>query len=90
MKVIDSIWFSSRAGYCGLVLGEDEFTGERTLYAGVARGLDQKADEREILGWGNRVNLRILEGLIAETHSAAIEEAKRIVRRVEKEKGRKR
>ena len=66
MKVIDSMWFNTRQGAFGFVLGENE-VGKRTLYAGVARGLDQKADEQEILSWGNKVNIGMMEGLIAKT-----------------------
>ena len=66
MKVLDSMWFNTRQGAFGFVLGENEI-GKRTLYAGVARGLDQKADEQEILSWGNKVNIRMMEALIAKT-----------------------
>ena len=66
MKVIDSIWFNTLQGICGLVVGENEM-GERKLYAGVVSGLDQKADEEAILSWGNKVSISLLEGLIAKT-----------------------
>lgn len=66
MKVIDSMWFTTSQGLFGLVVGENEM-GERKLYAGVVSGLDQKADERAILSWGNKVNISLLEGLIAKT-----------------------
>lgn len=66
MKAIDSIWFSTRRGYCGLVVGENEM-GERKIYAGVASGHDQRADEEEILAWGSKVNIRMLTDLIAKT-----------------------
>ncbi|GAI63792.1 unnamed protein product [marine sediment metagenome] len=65
MKVIDSYWFNTRQGSFGFVLGENEM-GKRTLYAGVASGLDQKADEQEILSWGNKVNIGMIESLIAK------------------------
>ncbi len=70
MKVIDSMWFNTRQGAFGFVLGENE-VGKRNLYAGVARGLDQKADEQEILSWGNKVNIGMMEGLIAKTKRKA-------------------
>ncbi len=66
MKVIDSMWFTTSQGQFGLVVGENEM-GERKLYAGVVSGLNQKADEQAILSWGNKVNIGILEGLIAKT-----------------------
>ena len=89
MKVIDSMWFNTAQGNFGIVVGENEVR-QRNMYAGVVRGFDQEADENAILAWGNKVNIRMLEGLIDKTHSRAIEEAKRVLRRVEKEKGRKR
>jgi len=66
MKVIDSMWFNTIQGAFGFVVGEKE-KGERRLYAGVARGLDQSADEQAILSWGHRVNIGMMESLIAKT-----------------------
>ena len=66
MKVIDSMWFSTVLGQFGFVVGENEM-GERKLYAGVVSGRDQKADEQAILSWGNKVNIGMMEGLIAKT-----------------------
>jgi len=60
------MWFNTLQGTFGFVVGENEM-GERKLYAGVARGLDQEADEQAILSWGNKVNIGMMEGLIAET-----------------------
>ncbi len=66
MKVVDSIWFNTIQGNFGFVLGENEM-GERKLYAGVVSGFDQKADEEAILSWGNKVNIGMMESLIAKT-----------------------
>jgi len=66
MKVIDSMWFNTTQGVFGFVVGENE-RGERKLYGGVVRGLDQKEDEQAILNWGNKVNIGMMEGLIAKT-----------------------
>lgn len=65
MKVIDSMWFNTRQGAFGFVLGENEM-GRRKLYAGVCRGYDQRSDEQAILSWGNKVNIRMMESLIAK------------------------
>ncbi|GAJ03815.1 unnamed protein product [marine sediment metagenome] len=70
MKVIDSMWFNSPQGSFGFVLGENE-RGKRKLYAGVVSRLNQKADEQEILSWGNKVNIRMMEDLIAKTKAKA-------------------
>ena len=66
MKIIDSMWFNTMHGTFGIVVGEND-TGELALYAGVARGLDQAADEEAILSWGNKVNIGLLQALIAKT-----------------------
>ena len=65
MKVIESLWFSSLQGACGLVVGEND-RGKRKIYGGPARGLDQGTDERQILDWGNRVNVGMLESLLSK------------------------
>ena len=67
MKVIDSMWFNTVLGNFGFVVGEDEATGERKLIGSACTGRDQKADEQSILSWGNKVNVPMLEGLIAKT-----------------------
>ena len=65
MKVIDSMWFNTNKGSFGFVVGENE-VGERNLYAGVTSGSTQEADEQEILSWGNKVNIGLMEYLIAK------------------------
>ncbi|KKL20954.1 hypothetical protein LCGC14_2450300 [marine sediment metagenome] len=64
-KVIDSMWFNTTQGSFGIILSEDETTGERKLYAGVVSGLTQAGDEEAILSWGNKVNLGMLGSLLA-------------------------
>jgi len=64
-EVIDSMWSNTAQGSFGIILAEDKTTGERKLYAGVAVGLDQQADEQAILSWGNEVNLGMLASLLA-------------------------
>ena len=66
MKVIDSMWFDTNQGIFGFVVGQNGM-GERKLYAGVVAGHDQKVDEQAILSYGNKVNLGMMEGLIAKT-----------------------
>jgi len=66
MRVIDSMWFTTLQGQFGFVVGENKM-GQRKLYAGIVSGLDQKADEHAILDWGNKVNIGLMEGLIAKT-----------------------
>ncbi|KKL87785.1 hypothetical protein LCGC14_1931260 [marine sediment metagenome] len=66
MKVIDSMWFNTAYGHFGFVVGENDM-GERKLYAGVVGGHNQNADEQTILSWGHKVNIDMMEGLIAKT-----------------------
>jgi len=66
-KVIDSIWFNTMQGSFGIILAEDETTGERKLYGGVSAGLNPQEDEKAILDWGNKVNLGMLATFMART-----------------------
>jgi len=66
MRVVDSIWFNTRQGHFGFVIGEDETTGKRNLYGGVVPGFCQVADEQELLSWGTKVNIGMMESLIAK------------------------
>ena len=70
MKVIDSMWFNTIQGNFGFVVGENEM-GERKLYAGVVSGHDQEKDEQTILSWGSKVNIGMMESLIAKTKGKA-------------------
>ena len=65
MKAIDSTWFNTFHGSFGFVIGENK-RGERKLYAGVVSGHNQEADEQTILDYGNKVNIDMMEGLIAK------------------------
>ena len=66
MKAIDSMWFNSIQGTFGFVVGENEM-GERKIYAGVVSGQTEETDEQAILAWGNKVNIGMMENLIAKT-----------------------
>lgn len=66
LEAIDSVWFSNPLGYFGFVAGKDVNTGERILFAGVATGADQKADEQFILNYGCKVNIGMMLHIIAE------------------------
>jgi len=72
MKAIDSMWVNTVQGIFGFVVGENE-KGERKLYAGVVSGFSQEADEQAILSWGNKVNIGMVEGLIAKTKAGKSE-----------------
>lgn len=66
---LDSMWFNTKQGHFGLVLGEDIVTGERKLYGGVCSGEDQKKDELQILSWGNKASISTLAIMLSKvTH----------------------
>lgn len=66
IKAIDSMWFNTNQGHFGLVLAEDTVTGERKIYGGVCSGLDQKADELDILRLGNKTNTDMLKAMLSK------------------------
>jgi len=61
MKVIDAIWFTNIRGTVGIVIGEDEITGEKKAYIGVVEGNDVKEDIELIKSWGNPFPLETVE-----------------------------
>ena len=64
MKIIDSLWFTSLGilgGCIGIVLGEDEVTGEKKAYIGTAVGDNQERDERHIAMNGAKFTPEIAE-----------------------------
>jgi len=73
MKAIDSMWFNHRKGCFGLVIGEDETTGERSLYGGGVNGNDPAADLVEALTWGNKVNMTRLCALLSKLNDKQLE-----------------
>jgi len=70
-KVVDSMWFNTAQGSFGIILAEDETTGERKLYAGASACFDQQADEQQILSWGNKVNLGMLGSFLTRAGQKA-------------------
>ncbi len=65
MKTITAIWFTNPSGTVGIVVVENEVTGERKVYVGAASGLDEKADTKYIMEFGSKVTLPVLRGLVA-------------------------
>ena len=57
MKVIDTLWFSNMKGNAGIVIIEEDGTGDRKAYIGVVPGEDEGADTEAIVAWGNRFSL---------------------------------
>ena len=57
MKVIDTLWFTNIKGTAGLVILEEDVTGDRKAYIGVVDGLNEQTDREALLAWGNRFSL---------------------------------
>lgn len=62
MKIIDSLWFSNLNGTVGIVIIEEDITGDRKAYIGaVPIVVDEKRDTEAIIAWGNQFSLRTLK-----------------------------
>jgi len=57
MKVIETLWFTNLDGVVGIVIIEEDVTGDRKAYIGSADGHDTKADTDKILAFGNKFSL---------------------------------
>jgi len=57
MKVIETLWFTNRDGCIGIVIIEEDVTGDRKAYIGPGSGHNQKADTEQIMAWGNKFSL---------------------------------
>lgn len=65
MKKIADYWFHSPGGLCGVIVAEDEFTGERRAYVGVGTGDDYMEDRERILDYGTKLPLTRIEEILA-------------------------
>ncbi len=52
MKVLETLWFTGSTGCIGIVVIEEDVTGERKAYIGVGSGISEKADQEHIIAWG--------------------------------------
>ena len=57
MKVIDTLWFTNINGTVGIVIIEEDVTGDRKAYIGTVPGENEKADAEAIIAWGNKFSL---------------------------------
>lgn len=60
MKVTGTYWFSSMTGTCGIVVGEDERTGEKKGYIGIVLGQDEEADTVLLKTRGSPVSAAVM------------------------------
>jgi len=61
LNITHDFWFSGMAGLVGIVVGEDEITGEIKAYIGVAPGIDQVADAKFVNQGGTKLSLSTLD-----------------------------
>lgn len=61
----------------GLVVCEDEFTGQRRGYMGIGSGQDWKADIQRIKDWGSPVNLAFAEQIVDSLKEKPQQEVKK-------------
>ena len=66
MKVIDTIWFGNITGCAGIVIAEDDNTGERKAYLGVGRGENEKVDINRILQYGTKLSAQQLRVIVSQ------------------------
>lgn len=57
MKIIHDVWFNNMLGVVGIVVGEDEITGERKAYVGVAAGHNLEDDMKLVAELGGKFPL---------------------------------
>lgn len=65
MKYLRDYWFSTMTGTIGIVVGEDEHTGERKAYIDRAGGYDQEADKKSVAENGQRLHPSFLRSLLS-------------------------
>lgn len=65
MKILADYWFiDMRGGTMGIVVGEDECTGERKAYIGVGAGYNQETDRHFISEYGQKLPISFIEELL--------------------------
>jgi len=57
MKIIDTLWFTNGDGCIGIVVIEEDVTGDRKAYISPVSGTDEEADKQHIIDWGNKFSL---------------------------------
>ena len=71
MKEISVLWLCTcQERPVGVVKAYDEIEGRWKFYVGMGRGLDEAADVRAILAWGQKYDsLRILQAFAGEAEA---------------------
>ena len=66
MKILDTIWFTElgKEEPIGIVIGEDENTGEKKAYIGTGNGFEEGSDTISIAERGAKVSPQILKFIL--------------------------
>lgn len=66
MKIFNAIWFTEMGSLrpIGIVIGEDEMTGERRAYIGVGNGEDEERDSKSIAGTGAKFGIEMAQMIV--------------------------
>ncbi len=64
MKPIHESWFQSPGGRCGIIVAENELTGERKAYVGVASHVSREDDVKSILNLGTKITVDRLQEVL--------------------------
>lgn len=66
MRITRTFWFTQSGGPCiGIVIGEDENTGEKKAYVGTADGIDEELDAKSISRYGGKLNEHTVQQIAA-------------------------
>ena len=64
MREIHSTWFSGAQGHCAIVVAEDEATGERRAFIGVAGGAHLRQDTADVIQYGQKLGASRLQEIL--------------------------
>jgi hypothetical protein len=64
MKVIDSLWSTTKDGCIGIIIIEEDVTGDRKAYMGIGQGHSQDDDTQGILAWGTSFSISFAERIL--------------------------
>lgn len=66
MKITNMIWFTQMGSpsTIGVVMGEDDHSGEKKAYIGTGEGLDEKEDAQHISKFGAKLRVERLKEMV--------------------------
>jgi hypothetical protein len=77
MKILDDVWFASfQFGAIGIVIGEDDVTGECKAYVGAGEGVSREDDIQSISTYGAKLTPEIAAKIASLLNPPALETVK--------------